>query len=52
MSVYFIDAIGPYFVLVGVAISCAMMLAGFVLDALRADRVGPGPLNGKPQIPS
>jgi len=52
MSVEFIDAIGPYLVIVGVATACAMLLAGFVLDWIRAHTVGPGPLNGKPQIPS
>lgn len=52
MDLYFIDAAGPYFVIVGVLISGVMLVAGYVLDWVRSDRVGPGPLDGRSQTPS
>jgi len=52
MSLSFIESAGPYFVLVGVLISGVTLLAGYVLDWIRADQVGPGPLDGRSQTPS
>jgi len=52
MDLHFIETAGPYFVVVGVLLSGAVMLAGYVADWRRSDRVGPGPLNGRSQKPS
>ena len=52
MDVYFVEAVGPYLVLVGVVIGSGMMLVGYVLDWIRSEEVGTGPLNGRPQITS
>jgi len=52
MDVHFIQAVGPTVILIGVLIGGVILLAGFVLDWRRAQQVGPGPLNGRPQIPS
>ncbi len=51
MSLQFIESAGPYFVLVGVVVSGSILLAGYVLDWIRSDRVGSGPLNGRSQTP-
>jgi hypothetical protein len=52
MSLPFIESAGPYFVLVGVLVAGIILLAGYVLDWIRAEEVGPGPLNGRSQTPS
>ena len=52
MSLPFIESAGPYFVLVGVLVAGSTLLAGYVLDWIRSDRVGSGPLNGRSQTPS
>ena len=52
MSLPFIESAGPYFVLVSVLVAGSTLLAGYVLDWIRSDRVGPGPLNGRSQTPS
>jgi len=52
MSLSFIEFAGPYFVLVGVLLSGIMLLSGYVLDWIRSDQVGPGPLDGRSQTPS
>jgi hypothetical protein len=52
MDVQFVEAIGPTVTLIGVLVGAVVLLAGFVLDWRRAQQVGPGPLNGRPQIPS
>ena len=52
MSLPFIESAGPYFVIAGVLVGGSMLLAGYVLDWIRSDEVGPGPLNGRSQTRS
>jgi len=52
MDLSFIESAGPYFVLAGVLVAGIMLLSGYVLDWIRSDQVGPGPLNGRSQTPS
>ena len=52
MSLHFIESAGPYFVIVGVLVSGILLLAGYVIDWVRSDEVGPGPLNGRSQTRS
>ena len=52
MSLPFIESAGPYFVIVGVLLSGGVLLGGYVLDWIRSDKMGPGPLNGRSQKPS
>lgn len=52
MSLHFIESAGPYFVLVGVLIAGVTLIAGYVIEWIRSDRVGTGPLNGRSQTPS
>ena len=51
MSLAFIETVGPYFVLVGTLLCGIILLVGYLLDWQRAERVGPGPLNGMSQTP-
>ncbi len=52
MSLHFIESAGPYFVMVGVLVAGIILIAGYVIEWNRSDRVGTGPLNDRSQTPS
>ncbi len=52
MDVHTIQAIGPAFVTAATLISGIILVSGYIMDWVRADRVGPGPVAAQDQNPS
>ncbi len=52
MDVHTIQAIGPAFITAATLISGIILVSGYVIDWVRADRVGPGPVAAEDQNPS